>query len=180
MRIDMHLVLIYGVPGTGKKTVGQALEKVSGYPLLDNHRVLDIVRQFVPWPSKPSIDLARNFRTDLITAASQTGTKGMITTFAGGSPGAGEVVEQWVKVVEGSGGRTTLVQLTCAYEELVSRIQQPSRTGGYKSVTKDELDAFLKKDYFKGLAGRHAITIDTTALPPEVAAKEIMTQWNTV
>ncbi len=95
----------------------------------------------MPWPSKPSIDLARNFRTDLIKAAAGTNTAGMIVTFAGGSPGARDVVTHWAKIVEDARGRVTCVELTCAYDELLKRLSAPSRQGTRKCTSKEELDA---------------------------------------
>lgn len=176
----MHFVVIYGLPGVGKKTVGKALETLTGYPLLDNHSILDIVRKFVPWPSPESTELGRNIRRDIIRGALAAGQRGIITTVAGGSQGAKETVQEWVGIVEKSGGRVSFVKLKCHIEVLLTRIASPSRQGTYKTTTKEELDEFLKKDYFKGLPEREPCTIDTTDMSPNQAAMRIQTYINDI
>lgn len=174
----MHFVVIYGLPGVGKKTIGMALETLTGYPLLDNHSILDIVRKFVPWPSPESTALGRNIRRDIIRGALAAGSKGIITTVAGGSQGARETVKEWVDIVEKSGGRVSFVELKCRTEVLLTRIANPSRRGTFKTTTKEELDEFLKKDYFKGLPERESFTLDITDTSPIQAAEHIQTYIN--
>ena len=43
---DFNLVIICGPPASGKMTVGQELQKLTGYKLFHNHMSLELVNQF--------------------------------------------------------------------------------------------------------------------------------------
>jgi uncharacterized protein YuzE len=43
------LLLLFGPPAVGKTTVGQELERLTGFRLLHNHRTIDLISQYFPW-----------------------------------------------------------------------------------------------------------------------------------
>ena len=43
---EMKFVLIFGAPAVGKMTVGQELERITGFRLLHNHMTIELVLNF--------------------------------------------------------------------------------------------------------------------------------------
>jgi adenylylsulfate kinase-like enzyme len=170
----MKLIVLYGIPGVGKKTVGQELEKITGMQLMDNHSILDLVRRFLPQKFPVSVSVARHIRLLILKGLIEINSPGLIITFAGGSSGATTYLVECVKMVEEHGGEVFLVELACELQEVRKRIEHPSRKGHFKVVTQQELDEFLQKDYFKGLPGKESIRIDNTYLSATECAKKIV------
>lgn len=170
----MKLVLLYGLPGVGKKTVAKKLAEKTDYKLLDNHLVLDLVRSLLPQKYPASVRIAREIRAMLLDGLIEIGEKGTVTTFAGGSAGAADTIKNWIERVEGKGGQIYFVELRADLEVIRKRIEEPDRKGGYKVMYQHELDEFLQKDYFKGIPGRESLVIDNTNLPPEECANFII------
>ncbi len=52
-----QVVLLFGRPGAGKYTVGRALAEATGFRLLHNHAVVDLVAALFPFGSPPFIAL---------------------------------------------------------------------------------------------------------------------------
>lgn len=174
----MKFIVLYGIPGSGKKTVGLELEKLTGIQLMDNHGVIDLVRKFIPQKFPVSVSIARQIRIMLIKGLIEINAPGLITTIAGGSSGAVTYIQECIGLVEKSGGQVHLVELKCGLEEVRKRIEHPSRKQHFKIVTQQELDEFLQKDYFKGLPGRQSLVIDNTHLSPEECAQKIIQELN--
>lgn len=170
----MDLLFIYGPGGVGKKTIAKKVAQRTGYLLLDNHLVIDIVRTFIPWPSQRSVEVARNFRIELIKGAIEAGKPGVIMTVGGTSNGIIEYMKFLTELVEGHGGKVCFVGLTCEYDTLVSRLNAPERQGTFKTANKEELDASLKRGYFRGLSGRESLRLDTTSIDPVENAEKIL------
>lgn len=170
----MKFIVLYGIPGSGKKTVGLELEKLTGIQLMDNHSVIDLVRKFIPQKFPISVSIARQIRLMLVKGLLEINAPGLITTIAGGSSGAVTYVQECIDLVEKNGGEAHLVELKCDLDEVRKRIEHPSRKQHFKVVTQHELDEFLQKDYFKGLPGRKSLVIDNTHLTPEECAQKIV------
>ena len=170
----MKFIVLYGVPGSGKKTVGLELEKLTGIQLMDNHSVIDLVRKFLPQKYPVSVSTAREIRKLLIKGMIEINVPGVITTIAGGSAGAVTYIQECSNLIEKSGGEVYLIKLQCNLDEVRKRIEHPSRKQHFKIVTQHELDEFLQKDYFKGLPGRESLVIDNTHFTPEECAQKIV------
>jgi len=73
------LVFIFGPAAVGKMTVGQQLAEVTGFKLLYNHMVVDLVTQFFSFGSPPFHSLARPMTQQLIEACADNDVSLIIT-----------------------------------------------------------------------------------------------------
>ena len=67
-----NLVFIFGPSAVGKMTVGQELQKLTGYKLLYNHMVVDLITEFVDFGTPAFHALARPWTLQLIQACATT------------------------------------------------------------------------------------------------------------
>lgn len=169
----MNLLIIFGLPGVGKKTVAEIVAQKSSYTLFDNHQILDVVRNIIPRTHPASTKIAREFRLNLLEQAAKLNTTDIILTVAGGSPGAKDYVQQCVDAVHKHGASVHFIHLQCDNEEHIKRILHPDRLQT-KITSKEELDEFLQKDYFKGLPQYPPTVINNTSLSAEVCANTIL------
>lgn len=174
----MKFIVLYGIPGVGKKTVGLELERITGIQLMDNHLVIDVVRKFIPQKFPVSVSIAREIRLLILKGLLEINSPGLIVTIAGGSAGAVTYIKECIDLVERNGGQGHLVELQCDLAEVRKRIEHPSRKEHFKVVTQQELDEFLQKDYFKGLPDKKSLVINNTHLTPVECANKIVESLN--
>lgn len=153
-------------------TVAKELSRIKNIRLLDNHTILDIVREYIPAFTRESIQVARDFRMQLFVGAAKYNSGDIITTLAGGSPGNLQWIMDFTQRIESENGEVIFVNLICNRKEQLRRIKDPARNQN-KVVTEEQLEVFLQKDYFKGHPNRTHIIIDNTELTPEMCAIEI-------
>src|SRR5947209_7588745 len=77
------LVLLLGPPAVGKMTVGQELERLTGFRLFHNHQIFDLVTDYFPFETPACHRLVNAFRTQFFTEGVRAGTN-LITTDAWG------------------------------------------------------------------------------------------------
>lgn len=172
----MNFILLYGLPGVGKRTVGDQIAEKLGYKFIQNHDLLDFVRRFLPEKKDYSIclDICKNLRELLLLGFINADEKGVVNTTAGGSPGALERISSWVNLAEDHGAKIFLVELVADLNSIRKRIEEPDRKKWHKITKQSEFDEFLQKDYFKGIPGRESLIIDNTNMPPEECANLII------
>ena len=76
----MKLIVIYGPPAVGKLTVAKELAKITGYRVLHNHLVIDMVESVFSRDSPMFWKLIDSYRIDLIGKAAANDEKGIILT----------------------------------------------------------------------------------------------------
>lgn len=175
----MNSIILYGLPGVGKRTVGEKIAEKLGYTFLQNHTIVDFVRSFFPDQKNYPICLRVStvLRESILIGLIDANEKGAVNTFAGGSPGAFERISTWVNAVDQHGGKTFLVELRADLEVIRKRIEEPDRKKWHKITKQEELDEFLKKDYFKGIPRRESFVIDNTNVSPEECANLIIEKF---
>lgn len=57
----MKLIILFGPPAVGKRTVGLELAKLTGLKLIHNHTTIELVLNFFDWNS-PQFKLSNEFR----------------------------------------------------------------------------------------------------------------------
>ncbi|MFL5463848.1 MAG: shikimate kinase, partial [Gemmatimonadaceae bacterium] len=77
-----QIIFLYGRPGVGKLTVGEQLAIETGYRLLHNHAVVDLVTSLFAFGSPPFIALRERLWLQTVDAAIWAKLAGMIMTFA--------------------------------------------------------------------------------------------------
>jgi len=141
----MHLVLLYGPPAAGKLTVATKLAELTGYTLLDNHKVVNYIGELFPWRDprydKTRTDLSRKIRLLLFEAAAQNDIN-LIVTYAPIAEGRHDYLRAIIEVVEKVGGTVSLVQLAPDQKELERRVVSESRKG-VKAETVERLHELI-------------------------------------
>ena len=74
------VVVIIGPPAVGKMTVGQALAQQTGYPLLHNHVVADIVSPYFPIGTPEFTSMLTQITTLMVTQLRRVYPAGLILT----------------------------------------------------------------------------------------------------
>src|SRR4051794_36272591 len=73
------LVCLLGPPAVGKMSVGQELERLTGFQLFYNHQIFDLVTDYFPWGTPACHRLVMAFRTAFCTEAVRAGRSLIIT-----------------------------------------------------------------------------------------------------
>lgn len=169
-----QVVLLFGRPGAGKYTVGCALAEATGFRLLHNHAVVDLVAALFPFGSPPFIALRERMWLDAVDAAVAARLPGLILTFAPERTVSDDFLPMLVEHVRAGGGALRLVEMRCAAAEIERRLGEPSRQrfGKLRDVA---LYRELEKDgAFAGPVMPQAeLVIETDAIEPAEAARRI-------
>ncbi len=119
------LLLLFGPPAVGKTTVGQAIERRTGFRLFHLHQVIDLVAQYFPYsasPSSPFDRLVVSYRSQLFEEAARAGLR-MITT-AGWRfdiTEEAEAIRSYIDPFLDRGGRTYMVELHASLQTRLVR-----------------------------------------------------------
>ncbi len=171
----MRLIILYGLPGVGKMTIGFALERLTGWPLVHSHMISEPIRQIIP-PGDPRLcRLCRAWQRTLIARAIEGGLPGLIITMFGSQPGIYPHVRRIVTKVESSGGQVDFVNVRCEWKELLRRIRHPARRRyQWKLTTEAALIEHAARQYFRGLPSHPSLVVENTQLSPTVCADYIV------
>jgi hypothetical protein len=157
----IHL-LLYGPPAVGKKTVGQALSLITGYPLVDNHLTGDIGRRIFSGRSAAHAELVDNLRLEIARAAAARGTD-LITTWMF-DPAVDRVFARRLgEAVELAGGILTRVQLVAPAAVLLDRVRAPSRQAKNAIRDPEELERQLRERELFERISDDDLVMDTSA-----------------
>ncbi len=180
-----HVVLLTGLPATGKYTVAAELiglieERSEIARLVDNHYVNNVIFPLIrsdgasklPAEVWEQVEAVRRPVFQTIEELSPPEWHFVFTAYVSG------IDDEWFvdRVAELAQRRSsdfTLVELTCDLDELERRIPAPGRAERFKMTDV----AGIRDLYERGtpeIDGYHAITIDTTDLPPREAAEQIL------
>jgi hypothetical protein len=116
------LVYILGPAAVGKMTVGQRLAELTGFKLLYNHMVVDLVTAFFPFGSPPFHALARPMTLQLIEACAANDVSLIITHgLVFSAPGSHRLLEEWSAPYRRSGGEIFYAELTARLDVRIER-----------------------------------------------------------
>jgi hypothetical protein len=169
-----QIVLLFGRPGAGKYTVGRALAEVTGFRLLHNHAVVDLLTALFPFGSPPFIALRERLWLDIVEAALATPLPGLILTFAPERTVSDDFLPALRERVRAGGGALRFVELRCAAAELERRLGDASRAGFGKLrdvALYRELDSGGVFD--RPVMPEAELVIDTDAFDPAESARRI-------
>lgn len=123
----MRLVFIHGPPASGKLTVGRRLGTLTGFSVLHNHLIVDMVLAVFEFGSPPFVEMRETVWLDLMERAARERLPGLITTFTPEHTVRPNFVDAVVTTIEGAGGEVLFVSLTCPEAELERRMENQSR-----------------------------------------------------
>lgn len=170
--VQPQIVLLFGRPGAGKYTVGCALAEATGYRLLHNHAVVDLVTALFPFGSAPFIAMREKLWLDAVDAALGAGLPGLILTFAPERTVSDAFLPQLAERVHSGRGALRFVELRCAPAEIERRLGDASRArfGKLRDIALyRELQASGAFD--KPVMPAAELVIDTDAVEPAEAAR---------
>lgn len=174
----MKLVFIYGPPAVGKLTVAKALAKITGYPIVDNHTLINPLADVFGWDHPERARLADLFRVELFRSAARAG-KDVITTSGRGGHSADAFIQNAKHAVESEGGHVLFVHLVAPKEVLMGRVGGASRSKHNKMIKPEELAAKLEStpDVFaRALVPEH-LEIDASTHAAEHMADMIVEHY---
>lgn len=121
-----QIIFLFGRPGVGKLTIGELLAVNTGYRLLHNHAVVDLVTSLFSFGSPPFVALREKLWLDAIDACIAAKVEGVIMTFAPESTVTEEFTPTLKKRV-GRRGSLRFIELRCSDAELETRLTAESR-----------------------------------------------------
>ena len=175
-----RLFYLVGPPGSGKRTVGLELARLTGAALLDNHIINDPVFAAFGFtgqgdPPEGVWTFTRRLRALLLgaVAAAPAEVSHVFTNYLADLPGEAEMIEKFAALAESRGAAFVPVFLTCPREELLRRMPLPERRARLKLNDPDTLQAVLDS---KGVlpVPEGMLTLDTSRFSPEQAAQAIV------
>ena len=162
----MKLIVIYGPPAVGKLTVAKELAKITGYRVLHNHLVIDMVESVFSRDSPMFWKLIDSYRIDLIGKAAANDEKGIILTSVNIKGKDDNFIKDILKTMENHGGETHFVRLMCEMDEIKRRLVNPSRRSYGKLTDAKVFDEFVSQnDVFAPIEFVESLEIDNTELP---------------
>jgi hypothetical protein len=122
-----QVIFLFGRPGVGKLTVGELLAVETGYRLLHNHAVVDLVTSLFAFGSPPFVALREKLWLETIDACLVANQAGVIMTFAPESTVTDDFIPTLEKRVTACGGQLRFIELRCSDTELETRLKADSR-----------------------------------------------------
>ncbi len=170
----MKLMVIYGPPGVGKLTVANELSKITGYKVLHNHLVIDLVESVFDRSDERFWRLIDEYRINLVGLAAQSGLKGMILTSVNIKGKDDEFIKNLIQIMEKNSGEIHFVRLRCDMSEMKRRLADESRRAYGKLRDVRILDEFISKNEVLGSIGFvESLSIDNTNISGKDAAEKI-------
>jgi hypothetical protein len=184
------VVVIIGPPAVGKMTVGQALAQRTGFPLLHNHVVADMVAMFFPVGTPEFTLLNTQITTQLVTELLRAYPAGLILTRTHDfdNPRDAEMMALLLALMGGGGTQFGFVELTAPLDIRLVRnrtenrlAQKPSKRDLVESearVRRNDSRRFQPPGGVLPWPGRR-LQIDNSEMPPAEVAARIAEEWFT-
>lgn len=184
------VVVIIGPPAVGKMTVGQALAQRTGFPLLHNHVVADMVATFFPVGTPEFTQLNTQITTQLVTELLRAYPAGLILTRTHDfdNPRDAEMMTLLLSLMSGSGTQFGFVELAAPLDVRLVRnrtenrlAQKPSKRDLVESearVRRNDSRRFQPPGGELPWPGRR-LQIDNSELSPAEVAARIAEEWFT-
>ncbi len=125
----MNLLIICGPPASGKMTIGQALQKETGYKLFHNHMSLDLVNKFFDFGTPNFRNLDKKIRFDIFNEIAKSNIKGLIFTFvwAFNEQEDEAYVDEIINIFKTRNHKVIIVELVCELNERLKRNKGENR-----------------------------------------------------
>ena len=173
------LVMINGIPGVGKLTVGRELAPIIGARLLDVHTVYNLSLALTEFKSEEFFHTIRSIWSladELILKLPGNQPVVFTEALADGSSWAEETWARYQRLAEAR-GELFVIHLHCNVEENARRISSSGRQSSRKPVDPNYARSWHERNrVLMGHDAANKLTLDTTNLEPNLAAKEIA-EW---
>ncbi len=174
----MKLILIYGVPGTGKHTIAKELASLTGFTLFHNHMILNLLSEIFGYEHPTRRRLEKEFRLRIIEEAVKANINMIVTGII--MRDNEDFYKNILTTVEKANSQCLLVHLTVSQETLHARIDNDSRKAMNKISSSEKLDEWFKKypESLNKISYDNQLTVDTSNISPEEAAEEIIKHFH--
>ena len=171
----MRLIFLYGLPGTGKLTVGRELGALTGWSVFHNHLTVDLLLSVFRFGSAEFVELREQIWLSVIEAAAANKTQGLIFTFNPENSVRQSFIDEVRSAIAKRGGSIDFVEILCDQEVLEARLDTPNRR---------EMKKLLSVKLFRELHSQGVfdspqmptpqLRVDTTRQSPSESAAEIV------
>jgi hypothetical protein len=167
----MKLIFLYGLPATGKLTVGQELATTAGYKLFHNHLAVDLLLSVFDFGTPAFVALREQIWLSVFESACQSQLPGLIFTFAPETTVRPEFIPRAIEAITRNGGEIHFIELTCPLPELKQRIENTSRVKYRKLASLSLFEQLYAGGVFEAFhMPKPTISIDTSLHTPAEAA----------
>ena len=177
-------VLIIGPQAVGKMTVGQELEKITGYKLFYNHMTIEMVRKIFDYDKEAFQRMNQIIRYEVFKEFAKSDEEGIIFTgcfdFENDFQKEKEEVDKWMELFD----ETYVVELEADLEERLKRNKTENRLKHKESKrdlewSENDLISSMKKHRLNSKQGegekifKNYMKINNTNIQAKEAAKMI-------
>lgn len=186
-----NLVIILGPHAVGKMTVGQELEKITGYKLFHNHMTIELIRKFFSvHRSEEGRHLSEVFRREIFETVAKSDLSGLIFTymFAFDMQSEYDYIQKLIDLYKSYGAKTCVVELCADFDVRIERNKTENRLANKESKRDIEhseaemrsTSAKYRLNSYDGenLPFENYMKIDNTELSPEIVAQIICDKFN--
>lgn len=179
-----YIILLIGIAGCGKRTIGRALEKSRGYTLIYNHTFSNIIlnlvhldpqETFIPDPVRHKINDILQVILSTIRELSPADKSFIFTSeMLAGTEKAEMLYTSLLETAKASGRIFVPIRLLCSEEELIRRIQDPAREGHFKTTNPKRASKIFNDYQLYTTGHKNEITIEVTNMQPDAVAQKII------
>ena len=170
----MDLLYLHGPPASGKRTVGEALARLTAGRLFDNHAAVDFARTVFDFDAAGFWDLVHAARLLALEKAAQHGVDLVIQTSCYSHPDDLPLLEDFERILARNGGTLLPVYLECSRATLEERIGGKDRVERRKVTTSDGLDGCFARWNMIPVPRPNCLTVDSEGSTPSEAARAIV------
>ena len=175
----MKTILFYGAPCVGKLTVAKELSKITGFKILHNHLINDLVSVACEFGTPEFWKIAHKYRLELLNNAALNNRSGIILTFVYAKKTDDPYLKKIIRQAKKHNGDIIFIHLVCDKNELLKRIKNPSRKLFSKIKTHKKLNSVIKiHNIFDDVPHQPNFVFDNTKLSPTKTAKLIKSVAN--
>jgi hypothetical protein len=174
-RAPLKLIFLYGLPATGKFTIGEELARLTGYKLFHNHLAVDPLLSVFDFGSPPFVELRETFWISVFERAALAHIPGLIFTFVPEHTIRPIFIPSLANLALKHDINLRFIEVTCPIEEIKQRLDNPSRRRFQKLNSIPLFDALQSSGALSSVPmPTPELTLDTSQLSPRDAADKIM------
>lgn len=171
----MNLIFLYGLPATGKFTVGEELARLTGYKLFHYYLAVDPLLSVFDFGSKPFVELRETFWLSIFERAALAHLPGLIFTFVPERTIRPQFIPNIVELAARTHIQVHAIEITCPIPVLKQRLDSPSRRPFQKINSIELFDALQASGAFSSVPMPPPdLTLDTSKLSPQESAQQIL------
>jgi chloramphenicol 3-O-phosphotransferase len=172
---SMQLVVLHGLPASGKLTVARELSRLTQFKLFHNHLTVDLLLPVFEFASAPFAKLREEIWASVMREAFAVRLEGLIFTFTPERSVSEGFLNRLAKEAESAGADVRFVELVCPEHEIENRLASSTRKQ-FGKLQSAELYRKLRAEGFFSLPNMPVsdLIINTSQLTPQQSAASIL------